>query len=60
MIKQQVTMDAVLMNNGSYAVRPEGMLGSCGGSPVLWTVQYIRARNAAHAIDKATPLYQYK
>ena len=59
MTKIQVKMDAMLMNNGSYAVRPEGQLGSCGGYPILWTVQYIRARSSDEAISKSNPYYTY-
>lgn len=49
------TLEATHLRGRLYAVRPRGALGTCGwinGRP--WTVQYVTARDAAHAVRIAS------
>jgi len=48
-----MTLEAVELRDGRWAVRPVGQLGTCGWYPKAWTVQYIKARSAEEAIRKA-------
>ena len=36
-----------------YAVRPAGQLGTCGFYPCAWTVHYVHAKSAAHALARS-------
>lgn len=49
----QHTLEATHLRGTLWAVRPAGRLGTCGFYPYAWTVQYVRARTAAHAIARA-------
>lgn len=51
-----VTLEATNLRDGFYAVRPVGRLGTCGFSPVPWTVQYIKANTPSGAVAKAKPI----
>ena len=46
-------LEATLLRNGEYAVRPQSQLGTCGWYPKAWTVQYIKAASSQEAIRKA-------
>ncbi len=52
-VVQHVELEATLLRDGRYAVRPKGRCGTCGFSPVPWTVQFVRARSPEEAIAKA-------
>jgi hypothetical protein len=47
-----IELEAVEIRLGRYAVRPAGQLGTCGTSPVLWSVVYINASSPAAAIRR--------
>lgn len=49
-------LEAMHLRGRLYAVRPEGQLGSCGFSPVPWTVQFIKANSAEEAVRRARPI----
>ena len=49
-------LEATHIRGNTWAIRPEGQLGTCGSYPKLWNVQYVKARTAAEAIKKAHPL----
>lgn len=51
-----IPLEATHLRGRLYAVRPTGRLGTCGFSPVPWTVQYIKAKSPAEAIRKAKPV----
>ena len=53
---QHVPLEATHLRDNHYAVRPLGQLGTCGFSPVAWTVQYITARSPEAAVRKAKPI----
>ncbi len=38
-----IPLEATHLRGRDYAVRPAGAVGTCGFSPVPWTVQYIKA-----------------
>ena len=46
-------LEAVRLNSGRWAVRPEGQLRTCGWSPKPWTVRIVNARSEVDAIKKA-------
>lgn len=46
-------LDATHLRGNVYAVRPKGQLGTCGYHPYPWTVEYVRARDATSAIQRA-------
>jgi len=46
-------LEATHLRGNEYAVRPEGQLGTCGWYPKPWTVVYVRANNAADAVNKS-------
>lgn len=52
-----IPLEATHLRGNTYAVRPAGRTGTCGFSPVPWTVQYIKASSAMRALAKATPLF---
>lgn len=45
-------MEATLLRDGVYAVRPIGQLGTCGWYPYPWTVTYVRAKSEQDALRK--------
>ncbi len=50
-------LEATHLRGNLYAVRPVGQLGTVGWYPCAWTVQYIRAQSARHAVAVAAPVY---
>lgn len=48
-----MALDATPLRNGHYAVRPAGQLGTCGWSPIPWTVRFVSAKSPSEAIRKA-------
>lgn len=46
-------LDAIRLNSGVWAVKPEGQLGTCGFYPKAWTVQFIKASSKDKAIKIA-------
>lgn len=46
-------LEATHLRGRRYAVRPIGQLGTCGWYPFSWTVVYVNAGSAEHAIAKA-------
>lgn len=53
-------LEAVHLRDNRWAVRPEGQLGTCGWSPQAWNVEYVNARSAQEAIQKASKRDQWK
>ncbi len=51
-----VPLEATHLRGRDYAVRPAGAVGTCGFSPVPWTVQYIKAGSPDEAVRKAKPV----
>ena len=49
---RDIELDAIKLNNGEYAVKPKGQLGTCGFYPIPWEVSYVKARSAEDAIEK--------
>lgn len=45
-------MEATLLRDGVYAVRPIGQLGTCGWYPYPWTVTYVHAVSEQDALRK--------
>jgi hypothetical protein len=39
--------------DNTWAVRPEGQLGSCGFYPKPWTAVFVKANSAEDALRKA-------
>ena len=48
-----IRLEALLLREGRYAVRPAGQLGTCGWSPIPWDVCYVNAHNPGAAIRRA-------
>lgn len=51
-----IPLEATHLRGHDYAVRPAGAVGTCGFSPVPWTVQYIKAGSPDEAVRKAKPV----
>lgn len=48
-----VKLEAIQLRSGTWVVRPEGQLGTCGFYPRPWMAYFTKARNAQEAIRKA-------
>lgn len=46
-------LEATHLRGNRWAVRPKGQLGTCGWYPIPWTVEYVNARSAEEAVEKA-------
>lgn len=46
-------LEATHLRDRTWAVRPEGQLGTCGWYPQPWTVIYVKAWSSTDAIAKA-------
>jgi len=46
-------LEATLLRNNRWAVRPKGQLGTCGWYPHAWRAIIVNARNETDAIKKA-------
>lgn len=47
-------LQATLLRDNTYAVRPKDQLGTCGWYPKPWTVVYVKAKNEQQAITKVS------
>lgn len=49
-------LEATLLRDNRWAVRPQGQLGTCGWHPKPWEVVYVTAFSEAEAVRKAKVL----
>jgi hypothetical protein len=49
-------LEATLLRDRRYAVRPKGQLGTCGWYPKFWVVIYVKANSPEQAILRAMRL----
>lgn len=54
---RDIELYATKLNNGEYAVKPLGQLGTCGFYPIPWEVVYVKACNEEDAISKVRDDY---